>query len=104
MGEIMDNVILLIFGILFIIIGTMNMKGDISSIHWYHRTRIKEKDKKQYGKLVGFSTIIIGAFMIFDFLLKVIFSFENDLILIIGFVLGLVLFIYAQIKYNKGIF
>lgn len=100
----MDNIILLVFGILFIVIGTMNMKGDISSIHWYHRTRIKEKDRKQYGKLVGLSTIIIGIFMVFDFFLKVFFSFETDLILIIGFVLGIVLFIYAQIKYNKGIF
>lgn len=100
----MDNIILLVFGILFIVIGTTNMKGDISSIHWYHRTRIKEKDRKQYGKLVGLSTIIIGIFMVFDFFLKVFFSFETDLILIIGFVLGIVLFIYAQIKYNKGIF
>lgn len=100
----MDYIILFVFGILFIVIGTLNMKGDISSIHWYHRTRIKEKDRKQYGKLVGLSTIIIGVFMVFDCFLKVFFSFVTDLILIIGFVLGIVLFIYAQIKYNKGIF
>lgn len=101
----MDNIILLVFGILFIVIGTMNMKGDISSIHWYHRTRIKKKDIKKYGLLVGIGTLLIGISMILTVLIQIIFDIEFfEYLIIIGLVIWFVLFIYAQIKYNKGIF
>lgn len=101
----MDNIILLVFGILFIVIGTMNMKGDISSIHWYHRTRIKKEDIKKYGLLVGIGTLLIGISMILTVLIQIIFDIEFfEYLIIIGLVIWFVLFIYAQIKYNKGIF
>ena len=57
----MTEVILPIaLGLCISIIGFFNMKGNISSIHWYHRKRVKDEDKLIFGKLVGYGNIIIG--------------------------------------------
>ena len=51
-------------GILVCILGAINMTGNISSLHSYHRHRVSEADRKPYGKLIGIGTTIIGAAMI----------------------------------------
>lgn len=101
-----------IFGSLISIMGIINMSGNISSLHWYHRQRVTEENRRPFGKLVGLGTLMIGISMIiFGSLL---FSFEKTqlsilitigtIVLILGIVAGLALSIYAMIKYNHGIF
>ena len=51
----------LIIGIIMIVIGISNMKGNISSLHSYHRKRVKEEDKAIFGKKVGIGTIVCGS-------------------------------------------
>ena len=41
MGEF---IIQIIIGLIIIIIGTLNMKGNISLLHSYHRKRVKKED------------------------------------------------------------
>lgn len=102
----------LIFGLLICILGAINMTGNISSLHWYHRHRVTEEDRKPYGRLVGLGTLIIGAsFIIFSALYLVFDKTQNSVLvtvgtveLIAGVIVGLVLSFYAMIKYNKGIF
>ena len=102
----------LIFGLLICILGAINMTGNISSLHWYHRHRVTEEDRKPYGRLVGLGTLIIGAsFIIFSALYLVFDKTQNSVLvtvgtveLIAGVILGLALSFYAMIKYNKGIF
>lgn len=53
-----------ILGVILIALGVMNMKGNISSLHWYHRQRVTEEDRKPFGKLVGLGTLMIGVAMI----------------------------------------
>ena len=101
-----------ILGVILIVLGIMNMKGNISSLHWYHRQRVTEEDRKPFGKLVGLGTLIIGnALVISGILFWISESTATELWLIIGcvitvvgIVVGLVLSFYAMIKYNKGIF
>ena len=101
-----------ILGIILIILGVMNMNGNISSLHWYHRRRVAEEDKKPFGKLVGLGTLIIGITMILFGVLFFIFEKTQIMPLVIvgavflvaGIVAGLGLAFYAMIKYNKGIF
>ena len=101
-----------ILGVILIVLGIMNMKGNISSLHWYHRQRVTEEDRKPFGKLVGLGTLIIGiALVIFGILFWISEVTATELWLIIGYVItvvgivvGLVLSFYAMIKYNKGIF
>lgn len=101
-----------IFGVLISVMGIINITGNISTLHWYHRKRVAETDKKPMGKLVGLGTLVIGLAMIFFGVLFLIFEktqidvyvWIGSGILITGLAVGLILNIYAIIKYNKGLF
>ena len=102
MGEF---IIQIIIGLFLIVAGIFNMKGNISLLHSYHRKRIKEEDIKPFGKKVGIGSIIIGLTIIVAGIFT-IFNYANisNVILIIGFVIGFIIIVYALFKYNKGIF
>ena len=99
-------------GVLCIVLGISNMRGNISSLHSYHRSRVSEEDRIPFGKQVGLGTIIVGiGIIVFSVLSSVTLYTENDIfilvgtaVLIIGIILGLVISFRAMIKYNKGIF
>ena len=101
-----------ILGVILIVLGIMNMKGNISSLHWYHRQRVTEEDRKPFGKLVGLGTLIIGIALVISgilFWISEVTATEIWLIIgcvitVVGIVVGLFLSFYAMIKYNKGIF
>lgn len=105
MGEF---VIQIVIGIVLIVIGIFNMKGNISSLHSYHRKRVRKEDELSFGKKVGIGTIIIGSTIIVaaivDLLIEQPFKYIIDMILIGGFVPSLIIIFYALFKYNKGIF
>lgn len=101
----MEYIILLILGVCFIILGIFNIKGNISSIHWYNRRKITQETSKQYGKAMGIGSVIIGLSMSINAILQMIFKIETLwYITVIGIVIGLTFMLYGQIKYNKGIF
>ena len=108
----MKFIIPIAVGVLCIVLGIFNMKGNISSIHSYHRHRISEQDKLPFGRLVGIGTVIMGvSIIVFSILtlvseqLKIpVLIIVGTVILIIGLAVGLGLTVYAMIKYNKGIF
>ncbi len=98
-------------GILISILGIINMTGNISSLHWYHRQRVTEENRKPFGKLVGFGTLIIGiAMIIFGILFLIFEQTQLDIFVIIGtveliagIVAGLIISFYAMKKYNGDI-
>lgn len=101
----MEYIILLIFGVCFIILGIFNIKGNISSIHWYNRRKITPETSKQYGKAMGIGSVIIGLSMSITAILQMIFKIETLwYITVTGLIIGLTFMLYGQIKYNKGIF
>ena len=53
-----------IVGIVCIVLGFSNRKGNINSLHSYHRERVSEEDRLPFGKAVGLGTIIIGVALI----------------------------------------
>ena len=99
-------------GILIIIIGIVNMTGNISSLHSYHRHRVSEEDRKPFGKIVGLGTVIIGLGCIaFGVLSLIGEKSEQELfvllgtgVLLVGITVGLIISFYAMNKYNHGIF
>ena len=99
-------------GVVCIVLGISNMKGNISSLHSYHRSRVSEEDRIPFGRMVGLGTIIIGvAIIVFSGLSAVTLYTDNEIftligtgILIAGIIVGLVISFKAMIKYNKGIF
>ena len=99
-------------GVLCIVLGISNRRGNISSLHSYHRHRVSEEDRIPFGKEVGLGTVIIGcAIVVFSVLNAAttytnvqIFALIGSGILIVGLVVGLAFSFHAMIKYNKGIF
>ncbi len=101
----MEYIAMIGLGLCFIALGIYNIKGNISSIHWYNRTRVTMDNAKKYAKLIGIGTVVIGSSMIVTEVLKLIFDIEEiTYLLILGVVVGLIFILYAQIKYNKGLF
>ena len=106
------NIVTFLVGVVCIVLGISNMRGNISSLHSYHRSRVTEEDRIPFGKQVGLGTIIVGiGIIVFSVLSSVTLYTENDIFilvgtafLIIGIILGLVISFRAMIKYNKGIF
>ena len=107
-----SSVVTLIVGLVCIALGISNMRGNISSLHSYHRHRVAEEDVLPFGKKVGLGTIIMGVgIVVFAILSAITFYAENDLfisigtgLMIAGFAVGMVITFRAMIKYNKGIF
>ncbi len=97
-------------GVLLVVIGITNIRGNISTLHSYHRRRVSKEDIKPFGKMIGIGTIICGCaimiFSIFNVIAKrvQIFSLVGTIILIIGLIVGSIICFWAMIKYNKGIF
>lgn len=63
-GDVTHEGIESILGITISILGISNMKGNISSLHWYHRQRVSPDDVMPFGKRVGLGTLIIGIAII----------------------------------------
>ena len=99
-------------GVLICILAIINMTGNISTLHSYHRKRVTEEDKKPFGKLVGLGTLIIGIAMIIFSILLFIFEktqidaliFIGNTVLFTGIIVGTIISFYAMKKYNGGIF
>ena len=108
----LEYVVLAFIGILISILGIVNMTGNISSLHWYHRQRVTEENRKPFGRLVGGGTLIIGISMLIAAVIIAIGELAAIPVLVgigagvvvVGAVAGIAVSFYAMIKYNKGIF
>ena len=109
----MDAVIVpILLGVFISILGFSNMKGNISSIHRYHRKRITDENRLPFGRMIGLGTIICGVSIVIFGCLSFaavktqidLFTIIGTVIVVVGLVIGLALSLYAMIKYNKGIF
>ena len=100
----MEYLGLLVMGILLSGLGIVNIMGNISTIHAWNRRRVREADIPRYGRAVGTGTLVIGAAFIVSYLV----TFRNaaiiDYIILSGLGIGLAFILYAQLKYNHGIF
>ena len=107
-----EFIVTFLVGIVCIVLGISNMRGNISSLHSYHRHRVSEEDRIPFGKQVGLGTIIVGiGIIVFSVLSSVTLYTENNnfiligtAFLIVGIILGLVVSFRAMLKYNNGIF
>ena len=101
-----------LIGALCIVLGISNMRGNITSLHSYHRHRVSEEDRLPFGRRVGLGTIIVGAgIILFSAMGCISLYTKNDTltligtaILFIGIIIGMILVFGAMKKYNGGIF
>ena len=108
----LEYIVTAIVGIICIIIGVFNIKGNVSMIHSYHYHRVSKENLLPFGKLVGIGMIIIGISIIIGSILSAItllsgeniFSILGMGVIILGLISGISVAFYAMFKYNKGIF
>lgn len=100
----MEYLSLLVMGILLSTLGIVNIRGNISTIHAWNRKRVKEADIPRYGRAIGAGTLVIGAAFIASYLVTFWNAAVIDYIMLPGLGIGLALILYAQLKYNHGIF
>ena len=108
----LESITLLGVGILVSVLGIINMTGNISTLHSYHRKRVTEENRKPFGKLVGLGTLIIGiAVVVFGILFFIFEKTKIDAFMVVGAVeliastiVGMSISFYAMKKYNGGIF
>ena len=101
----MEYLMMLILGVFICVLGITNIKGNISTIHSYNRRKVKEEDIPKYGKAVGTGTVIIGASMIVSYFVATFWSeVAMGVIILASCIVGLAFILYAQFKYNKGLF
>lgn len=110
--EIIEWVVCGAFGVAICIIGILNTLGQINSVHWYHRHKVRPEDVLPFGRMMGAGMLTLGGSMILFAVLMAVHSLlaaawlavVATVIMIIGAVVGLTLNLWAMIKYNKGIF
>ena len=100
----MGNVILLFLGVIISVMGVVNIKGNISTIHAYNRRKVKEEDIPKYGKAVGTGTLAMGISLVLGFIASLWSEEMITYIILIGVAVGLGFILYGQFKYNGGIF
>ncbi len=100
-----DCLIQLGIGVVCALFGLFNMCGNIGSIHWYNRRKVTKENQKSYCMLVGLGTLIIGTATIVGAVIQALGNIAaSGLMIGIGALTGLILILYAQFKYNKGLF
>ena len=109
MGE---NIVSLILGLVCILVGSSNRKGNISMLHSYHRKRVAEEDRLPLGKKVGMGMYLVGAGLILyggllvaaELLQMPVLETVATVAMAVGMASGLGLCLFAINKYNKGLF
>ena len=100
-----DSLELLGLGAIISSLGIFNLRGNIGSIHWYNLRKVTKENQLPYCRCVGLGTLIVGLSMILSGIVQAFAGMEvGGIIIIVGFMVGFSLIVYAQFKYNKGIF
>ena len=98
----MENLLLLILGIFISVLGIVNIKGNISTIHSYNRRNVKEEDVPPYGRAVGTGTLVIGVSFILSYLAAFWTEAAVGYIVLPAMAIGLAFILYGQIRYNHS--
>ncbi len=100
-----DALELLGLGAILTALGIFNMRGNIASIHWYNRRKVTKENQRAYCMIVGLGTLTVGVSMIAAGIVQAFIGIEpSGIIMAVGILAGLSLILYAQFKYNRGLF
>lgn len=90
-------------GFVLIILGYMVWKKEkISLFHDYHYDKVSERDKKAFCTISGIGVLLIGiSLFITAIIIGITDSMWSFIPFVIGFVVGLIMLVYAGIKYNR---
>lgn len=75
-------------------------KGDVSSIHSYNRDRVI--NVKDFGKVMDFAVILVGSGICILSISQILDFNFLDIISKGVILLGVIIMLYAQLRYNSG--
>ena len=92
-------------GVVLVLLGIFNMRGNIGTIHWYNRRKVTKENQTAYCMFVGLGTLIVGAAIIAGAVIQALGNIATSgMVIGVGVLIGLLLILYAQFKYNRGLF
>ena len=108
----MEGIIAILLGVVCIVIGILNVLGNVSMLHAYHRKRVSAEDLPAFARLIGIGTILCGVGILMMGILTTlanaldapIYETVGSGVLIAMLVVGLGISFFAMKKYNKGVF
>ena len=97
------SIIVAVIGIVFVTLGYLMWKNEkITLLHSYHYDKVSPSDKKVFCKISGLGVIFIGIGLLMTaIIIGITDSALSFIAFALGFVVGLVLLIYAGVKYNR---
>ena len=92
-----------VLALVFIYLGWLIWKKEkITLLHNYHYDKVSPTDKKDFCKISGLGVIIIGSgLLVTAIIIGITDSILSFIAFASGFVVGLLLLIYAGLKYNR---
>ena len=100
-----ESLVQLGLGVIIVLLGIFNMCGNIGTIHWYNRRKVTKENQKVYCTFVGLGTLIVGVAIIVGAVIQALgYIAASGLATGVGVLIGLAFILYAQFKYNKGLF
>ena len=100
-----EFIFMIVLGAILLLLGIFNFQGNIASIHWYNRRKVSKENQKPYCRWMGIGTGIIGISLIVAGILRLTCEREEySYIIMAGAAIGLGSMLYAQFKYNRGLF
>ena len=91
-------------GVLLVVLGCLIwFKRKVSLLHSYHYKNVKEEDLPSYCRLVGIGLILMGLGIAAAGVLNLFYSSLWWVAVLVGFVSGFAVFVFAQKKYNGSI-
>ena len=96
------SIILGLVGIVLIVLGYLVWKKEkISLFRDYHYEKVLEEDKKAFCTISGIGVVLIGiGILTTATIIGITDSLWSFIAFAVGFVVGLIMLIYAGIRYN----
>lgn len=99
----MEIAILETMGLILAVLGCVLWKKQkITILHDYHRDNVLDSDKKAFCKISGIGILVIGIGLVLSGIIVGITDSAYSFIAFgAGFVIGMIMLIYAGIRYNR---
>ena len=100
---IITMIILGLSGIMLIVMGYLLWKKQrITLLHEYHYNKVSEKDKKAFCMISGIGVLSVGIGLLITGIVAIVTDSVWSFIFFgAGFFVGLIMLVYAGIKYNR---
>ena len=97
------TIIVGLIGIIFVVLGCLMWKKEkISLLHSYCYDKVSAEDKKTFCTISGIGILFIGiGLLVTGIIIGITDSALSFIAFAVGFVVGLVMLIYAGVRYNS---